>query len=567
MIALAFVLPHAGRCAFAAQGEASAKKAPLLAPITRAFPPWYQRLVYFTDWPDVSALPEVREVGYSPYAPETLLKEILKDDVLQKGWQGGMIRAPGWIPVLAGVTHNRLDAYLWRQSFQGGRLHICDTRPFLTVAFWLEGGSSTFTEKPRESLERLTVDLLKLQLPEGYQLQFDEVTGLAKGHALYNVAQTGGAATGINPEKTDVSSFSLSWMLGEQIVIYEFQKFCVPGCDLHPAFPLFRIAGAEQSEVEDAIEYFDGLKTPVPADIPKLARILRSLPEIDPRDQRDHPYELKLLSKAKYTGYDKLIAAVKTVTMAEDVSSIRQALDALPKEEDLHGKAREIQRTANEVLRKIATLEGKQVPREMADTAKTPQFDAEAMEQVVKSMPEHEGRRFCLEEAEKLADSPDAEPEKLIFLMRGLRQDYDPPEVRVLRKILRKTRNEKVRVACLRALSKWITDASEIREDVLGILEGRLQDESARVRAAAVRALGHSGEVRYVARLVPALDDADSGVRHQAAEAICTLLGWEPRRVWQEEEEFDAWLGKFKAILPPVLEALHELEEATHKGP
>jgi len=66
--------------------------------------------------------------------------------------------------------------------------------------------------------------------------------------------------------------------------------------------------------------------------------------------------------------------------------------------------------------------------------------------------------RLALEEAQKLAEDPDAEPDRLAFLLRGLGPEEDPPQVRVLRHILRRTANEQVRSACLRSLAKWVSD-------------------------------------------------------------------------------------------------------------
>ncbi len=111
-------------------------------------------------------------------------------------------------------------------------------------------------------------------------------------------------------------------------------------------------------------------------------------------------------------------------------------------------------------------------------------------------------------------------------------------------------------------LSKWITDASEIREDVLGILESHLKDESANVPAAAVRALGESGDPRHLPVLAPVLQDRDKAVQQQAAEAICTRLGWK-RPELRSDEQLEAWLEDLKPALPPVLEALDELDKAT----
>ena len=182
----------------------------------------------------------------------------------------------------------------------------------------------------------------------------------------------------------------------------------------------------------------------------------------------------------------------------------------------------------------------------------------EAIEGVIKSMPEAEAKKFCLEQARKLADGPDASAEKLMFFIRGLRQDDDPPEVKVLRQILRRTQNEELRTACLHILSKWITDASEVRGDILRILKERIADESFAVRASAARALGESGDVRHVRLLMPLLDDQDKHVRRTTAKAICRLLGWEIPRTDTAEAEKE-WLDKLKDRLEPVMKVVDDL--------
>jgi len=202
--------------------------------------------------------------------------------------------------------------------------------------------------------------------------------------------------------------------------------------------------------------------------------------------------------------------------------------------------------------------------RRFAESTENMKLFDEAMEAVLKSMPEHEARRFCLEGAAKRADAPDAEPDKVVFFIRGLGPEEDPPQVRVLRRILRRAKDERVRTACLRMLSKWITDACEMREDVLRILRQRLADENPAVRVAAARALGESGDVRYVRLLSTSLEDRDLRVREAAARAISTLLGWERPRGDRADAQ-GQWLQKFKRRLGPVLRAVDELDSAVKR--
>ena len=183
------------------------------------------------------------------------------------------------------------------------------------------------------------------------------------------------------------------------------------------------------------------------------------------------------------------------------------------------------------------------------------------MEQVLKGLPEDEARRFCLAQAQAMAANPDAAPDKLIFCVRALGPQEDPPQVRVLRQILRKTQNEKLRTECLRVLASWIAAPAEAREDVLRILEQHLGDGNPRVREAAVRALGESADMRYVVLLSKALDDQDTSVRWSAARAICRLLHWEEPAL-KDDGSFNTWREGTRAQLDAALEALSQLEAA-----
>jgi hypothetical protein len=199
--------------------------------------------------------------------------------------------------------------------------------------------------------------------------------------------------------------------------------------------------------------------------------------------------------------------------------------------------------------------------RQIAYAATDPRLGTEAMEEVLKSMPPDDARKYALGEVLKLAEKPDAEPEKLRFFMKGLRQDEDPPQVRMLRQILRKTQNEQIRTDCLQLLSKWITDASEVREDVLRVLTERAQDDNPRVRADVARAFGQSGDVRRLPILAALLGDQDASVRRAAAAAAGRLLGWKGE-IPAGEKEAAAWEADLRGRLKPILEALTRFEEA-----
>lgn len=191
-----------------------------------------------------------------------------------------------------------------------------------------------------------------------------------------------------------------------------------------------------------------------------------------------------------------------------------------------------------------------------------PQDSVEATEQVLKSMPDEDARRLCLERAQEMARAPDERPEQLLLFLRGLGPDEDPPQVAVLRQILRRTKNERVRTEAVRMLAKWLSGQAETRTDVLRVLAEHADDAGTEVRCSVARALGQSGDVRCVVRLAAMLEDEDAGVRGAAADAVCELLGWERPRP-STGEAADAWHAGLRERLAPVLEALKALDQAT----
>jgi HEAT repeat protein len=188
-------------------------------------------------------------------------------------------------------------------------------------------------------------------------------------------------------------------------------------------------------------------------------------------------------------------------------------------------------------------------------------FDPEAIEAVLKGMSPEEARKYAVEKVQKLAENPDAELEKLRFFLRGLGPEEDPPQVRVLRQILRGTANDKVRAECLYVLGQWVTDSAEVRDDALRTLKEHVADADPRVRADVARAFGQSGDVRLLSLLAAFLQDQDASVRRSAGEGACRLLAWK-RQIPSDEKEAEAWMADLRERLKPILEALSKFEEA-----
>ncbi len=198
--------------------------------------------------------------------------------------------------------------------------------------------------------------------------------------------------------------------------------------------------------------------------------------------------------------------------------------------------------------------------RRYVQTAEEPGFFGAALEAAAKSMPFGDAQRFCIREAERLADQLDASAEKLAYVVKGLSPGFmregDPAQTVILRQILRRTKNEKLRARCYSVLAEWVLDGSDVRDEILRLLRPRLNDSNARVRSCAARTLGRSRDVRDVRLLLPLLNDEDRNVRSASARSICELLGWEtvPRDA--------AGIAQLKTRLAPIFEALRKLEEA-----
>lgn len=220
-----------------------------------------------------------------------------------------------------------------------------------------------------------------------------------------------------------------------------------------------------------------------------------------------------------------------------------------------------LDRVAIEALRKAGTSESTQALRKIAQNTKSPSIFADCMEALLKSMPEHEARWFALQESQKLAENPDADPQKLRFYMQGLGRPSDPPEVKVLRQILTASRDERLRTAATAQLAGWIMKDGDSRREVLRTITELINVPDRPARQMILLALGESGDLRNLAKICPALDDPDQAIRDAAARAVGILLDWKPIARTTPEAQ-DQFVTEAKKRAQPILEKLKALEDS-----
>ena len=185
----------------------------------------------------------------------------------------------------------------------------------------------------------------------------------------------------------------------------------------------------------------------------------------------------------------------------------------------------------------------------------------EVIRAILGVMSRENGRRYCLQQLKRVAEQPDESPGRVEYLLSALLGSADPQQVNVVSAILSATRNESIRRACLRALSRCVTQVAGSRDDLFRHMRTALADDSPVIRAEAAQALGASGQVQFIKNMAPLLDDPAPQVRDEAARAICTLLKW--KRVHLTDKES---VEAFKTRLQPVLQALEALDAAAKQN-
>lgn len=346
-------------------------------------PPWYNGCFRNTAWPDEKKLVPVKEIPDVQYSYRTLIDEVIRQGILDTGWHDRVIRVKGWIR--ESLFGQALDAYLYRQRFDSGTLHICDTREFLVIAF-LDHENGQFSYEPEKFLNQILSKLFNLELPPEYELRPYEKHGMFIGVAEFNPEPESWPPELIKEKlkrklfgnHEGPSSFSLSCIVGRKLAIFRFHKSTVPGCLLDRRYPLFRESTAKSIPGELALEKLKNFKKPEPKDIPILLKMLGDLPSGPSGKQMMlNPYENGILWNAKIGILKALTRALEAIQEGgiREIRLIKEALKAHkhiqePNQNPQKGHLTRIKESAVDALYRIHTDEAAKLHFEIVDSEK-----------------------------------------------------------------------------------------------------------------------------------------------------------------------------------------------------
>lgn len=207
-----------------------------------------------------------------------------------------------------------------------------------------------------------------------------------------------------------------------------------------------------------------------------------------------------------------------------------------------------------------------------AQVAKSPKTYCEAINAASKALPPDESLGLWLDEARKLADSRDAPPENLAFVVRGLSLEAvsngEPKERKPLCDAAGRPDDATLRAAYIAAQGARGSGGAALRDRLGKVLADRLDDADPIDRLRVLRAVVKSGDIRQLSKIRSLLDDSDARVRETAAEGVSDLVGWErPRSAGGETEEQRAgrirtWVAQVKANSEAAARALEGMERA-----
>ena len=380
--------------------------------------PWYRRLYHMTDWPESNSFPQVTQNRYQPYDHEKVLRAVLRDGVLEPQWEAKTIRAKDWIPEAAEVRRNgKVDAYVYRQKWRGGVLHVCDTRPSLLVALRSEG-------RKLPSASALAAELFTLTLPADFPLKRDESTGLDIGPVFLQPPGDGWERAERGPHagdgaRTGVGFIMLFCVSRDDLILFEFQKSFLEGASLNPGLPLFRLSSEKPNTIEQAIDDFARMDRVTGTNITEIARIMASLPPLAPDRWRVPAHMNELLLRAKYEGCEKIKAVLESLPPGEEnIPVLREVMRVFPTEETFRNPAAELERCAVRWLRGINGQLALDELRRIARSTKSEKTAADCLEIYLESLPVEKVREYSLGQLKELALPPICFPSRRLCSSR-----------------------------------------------------------------------------------------------------------------------------------------------------
>jgi len=207
-------------------------------------------------------------------------------------------------------------------------------------------------------------------------LKQDEKTGMFLGSVGYG-HRPGVTSTSVDKEKP---AFGLLCIVGEKVVIFEFQKGYVPGCVIDIRYPIFGETPPEFALTNTALENLKEFEKPTKEDIPELIKLLSTMPEGPTLAQyKENPYLYRKISEAKCGALRLIKASIESIETGgnTEVELIRQALNAEqyiqePNENPPKSILFSIKRAAVDALYRIRTDEAAMLHFEILNREKDP---------------------------------------------------------------------------------------------------------------------------------------------------------------------------------------------------
>ncbi len=344
--------------------------------------PWYKNLYYYCQWPKEKPQELLLERKGIPYSYETLINHVMRPGVLDKDWAKNVLRMKEWIP--SNEPDIKLDAYLYRQIFEGGTLHICDTRGTTVIAY-STNKEINLSENPRKLINIIFSKLFIMDFPKDlnnvhFKLE-DNIAvfyGFGYGSERPSIVKLG-------DKLEEKPAFDIVSFVGERAFIFRFDKLYVPGSetrlrinDKQEIFQLFGETPKEYAIANKALEELEKFKEPDPNNIPSVIKIVKNIFEGSTTIKyNDNQYLYKLIIDSKIKSMNYILLSIESIKKGSDkeVELIKKALEIEkylqnPDENPERGNLLKLKRAAIDALYRIRTDEAAIAHLEIIEGAK-----------------------------------------------------------------------------------------------------------------------------------------------------------------------------------------------------